>query len=385
MKFVFTFFIIIIAGFRLSAAARSIDTPKNNVFSFPKDTSSTVKPALHQDSLRLFTPINKLAYQTAQTENHSYNIKLVGFDKFPDSLRFPENRNLFALSNNFDKLKTPDSLSDLLVNTHADSLRMLAALKQADSLKVVMVAKVDSIKQHLKFMSLDSLTIELKANKFELLKAALYAEIASRYMEYDTISNKKQRTYYQNEAVSYTMKSLHQYSMYNDTTGLRNCFDNLATVYFAQKKYSQAKWFVLQSNSLARIKKDVPHIISSLLTLSAIKSEIQDYNLAMRDLNEALQLSIAYHYPKIESDVLRNFALLYSRLKNYQKEELVLKKRDSIEDSIRKEEEVKALDSINTQASAQKKKLDSLQKKKVFTSNIRKSYKNSSSKKTVSL
>ena len=100
----------------------------------------------------------------------------------------------------------------------------------------------------------------------------------------------------------------------------------------------------------------------------------------MRDLNEALQLSITNHYQKTELDVLKNYALLYSRLKNYPKEAQILKKRDSIEESIKKVEEARLMAAVNVRALLLKKKLDSLQsKKKVYTSNIRKLYKNNSS------
>src|SRR6185312_522354 len=127
-------------------------------------------------------------------------------------------------------------------------------------------------------------------------------------------------------------------------------------------------------------------IITSLLTLSSIKSDIQDYSLAMKDLNEALLLSITSHNKKIELDVLKNFALLYSRTKNYPKEALVLKKRDSLENNIRKEEEARMLARVTAQHARQVKRLDSLQsKKKVYTYNIKKPYKGNSTKKIVLL
>jgi tetratricopeptide (TPR) repeat protein len=159
-------------------------------------------------------------------------------------------------------------------------------------------------------------------------------------------------------------------------------FDNLAKVYYSQKKFTQAKWFILQSNTLSRAKADTSNIISSLLTLSTIKSDIKDYNLALRDLNEALQLSINIHSPKTESQVLKNYAMLYHRLKDFPKEAQVLKKRDSLEERMRKTEEAQ----LAAQNALQKKKLDSLQsKKKVYSSNIRKLYKNSSGRKIASL
>jgi hypothetical protein len=78
--------------------------------------------------------------------------------------------------------------------------------------------------------------------------------------------------------------------------------------------------------------------------------------------------------------------MLYSRMKNYPKEALILKKRDSLEEGMRKTEEAKLLAKVNEQHAQQVKKLDSLQsKKKVYTYNIKKPYKGSSNKKTVLL
>ena len=140
------------------------------------------------------------------------------------------------------------------------------------------VVPVDTLKQQLTTTS-------------DSLKGALYTQIAAQYMRYDTVSNKKAKLSFQNEALSNTLKALHYYSKYDDTIGLRTCFNNLAIVYRDQKKYSQAKWFILQSNTLSRVKNDVPNIISSLLVLASVKTDIQDYSLAMQDLNEALTLS----------------------------------------------------------------------------------------------
>jgi tetratricopeptide (TPR) repeat protein len=243
----------------------------------------------------------------------------------------------------------------------------------ADSGKIqVQINDIDSLKQKLKLAANDS------------LKAPIYTQIAAEYLKFDTISNKKRRANYQTEAISNTLQALHVYSYYNDTTGLRTCFNNLATVYFAQHKYSQAKWFILQSNTISRIKKDTVNVITSLITLAAIKSNIKDYTLAMRDLNEALTMAAKKKDLKSQSVVLQNFAFLYSRLKNYPKEALVLKKRDSIELQILKNEQAGMVAKIASQDSVQRKKQDSvLVKKKVYTSSFKKLYKSGSPKKVV--
>ncbi|MGZ3821217.1 MAG: hypothetical protein ACXVB6_11530, partial [Mucilaginibacter sp.] len=157
-----------------------------------------------------------------------------------------------------------------------------------------------------------------------------------------------------------------------DTIGLRTCFDNLAKVYHSQHKYIQAKWFILQSNTLSRQKNDKPNIISSLIELSSIKADIKDYSLAMRDLNEALIISSKNHYPQQESDVQLHYALLYNVMKNYAKASIALKRHTAIEDSIKRDEEAKLMAKLNTRDSLQqvKKKLYTIDNRRYYRTNF---------------
>ncbi len=314
---------------------------------------------------------------------------------YADSLRYIAfvyggvNAKLSEVLAKRDSLRIANRNNDLKLVSYAFgrvNSRLPSAIAQQDSLRLVEVARVNSLKRQIKVMSADSLKHELKINKYEDLKLPLYTELASRYLNYDTISNRRIRLNYQNEAINYTMLALHKYSKLNDTVGLRTSFDNLAKVYFAQKKHSQAKWFILQSNTISRAKKDTLNIVLSLVTLSAIKADIKDYKLAMKDLNDALRLSRKNHLPKLESGVLINYALLYSRLKNYPAEAVMLKKRDSVEDKIRKDEEARLVARTITIDSLKSDEADSLaSKKKVYTFTIKKLYKSSSSRKTASL
>jgi len=231
----------------------------------------------------------------------------------------------------------------------------LSAHVVTDTVQVVALTPLDSLKQ------------ELKNNPYDSLKAGIYTQIAAHYLNYDNITSKKEKNHYQNEAINYTIMAMRNYSKYYDTVGMRNSFDNLVKVYRAQKKFSQAKWFVLQSNTLSRAINDVPNIISSLLQLAAIKTDIKDYSLAMRDLNEALKLSTDNRFAKTEAKVQESYALLYSKMKNYTKEAAALKRRDFINDSIRKAEaklaKVAAADSAQS-----KKKLLTAKKTKPISS-----------------
>jgi len=277
-----------------------------------------------------------------------------------------------------------------------DNLRRITSIIQLDSLKATLVQeqirqeqlrklvlKNEQLKiaELLRINNLDSLKQELTLTESDTLKAVLNTRIALKYLNYDTVTNKDKRYEYQNLAINYTLQAIRQYSIYNDSIGLRVCYDNLAKVYHDQQKFPQAKWFILQSNTLSRAKNDTPNIITSLLTLATIKSDIKDYTLAMGDLNEALQLSITTHAPRTEVEVLKNYAQLYNLLQNYPKETEVLKKRDSLLDSLRRSDEA-----LLAKIAMQKKRQELVQaKKKLYTINLRKLSKNSSPAKIASL
>lgn len=218
---------------------------------------------------------------------------------------------------------------------------------------------------------LDSLKQKLQITA-DSLKGPIYTQIANQFLNFDTVVNRRVRFRYQLEALNYTMLALHSYSGVNDTLGLRTSFNSLSKIYKAQRKYSQAKWFILQSNTISRQRNDVPNIIASLIELSAIKAEIKDYNLAMRDLNEALDLSIKNKDPRNESAVQVGYAGLYRHMKEFTKATLAIKRHEFIDDSIIRKTEETRLAAINTQDSIKIKKQDSvIAKKKVYTSTYR--------------
>lgn len=218
-------------------------------------------------------------------------------------------------------------------------------------------------------LDLDSLKHQVTLTS-DSLKAPLYTKIADSYLNYDTITSKRKRYIYEENAIAYTLQAIHYYSRYNDTAGLRLSFNNLTKVYRSEKKYSQAKWFILQSNTLSRAKNDVPNIISSLLELALIKTDIKDYKLAMRDLNEALTLSSTHHFPKTEADVQMGYVTLYNNMKLYTKADKALKRHDAINDSIHRSQDAKiamAADSVQ-------------RKKKVYLTSNKRLYKANSSR-----
>ena len=227
--------------------------------------------------------------------------------------------------------------------------------------------KIDGITQRYDqtLSNIDSLK-KLQVIVADSLKGQLYTQIAEQYLKYDTISNDRIKLEYQEAALRNTYIALHYYSRYADTAGLVTSFNNLAKVYHAEKKYAQAKWFILQSNTMSRAINDNNGVIASLLILSSIKADIKDYTLAMRDLNEALALSAKN--PQLESQVQLSYAMLYNAMKNPAKAEIAMNRHLAIEDSIKKTEELAML--------AKQKSIDSAEqaKKKEDLTNSNKLY-----------
>ncbi|OCX50587.1 hypothetical protein BEL04_22695 [Mucilaginibacter sp. PPCGB 2223] len=87
------------------------------------------------------------------------------------------------------------------------------------------------------------------------------------------------------------MKSLYhtlRFHMYSESI---DNFNILIGLYMGQQRYSEAKWYFLQINNLARQKGDDTNIIASLVGLGMVKSEIGDFAQAKDDLNAAVDFA----------------------------------------------------------------------------------------------
>jgi Flp pilus assembly protein TadD len=114
------------------------------------------------------------------------------------------------------------------------------------------------------------------------------------------------------------------------------------------------------------------------VVLANIKMDIKDYDLALGDLTDAQKLSVTHRLARTESVVQQNLAMLYTRMEDYDKAAIALKRHNLIDDSIRRSEQaalvakIKAEDSLNS-------------KKKFFTASNWAPYMGPSFAKTASL
>ncbi|MBV8391348.1 MAG: hypothetical protein JO080_16200 [Mucilaginibacter sp.] len=90
------------------------------------------------------------------------------------------------------------------------------------------------------------------------------------------------------EATSKMVMELAKHNMrfrvYNDAS---YNFSDLAALYVKLHRWSEAKWYYLQSNTISRQQNDDKHTMSNLLGLAVIKMNIGDIPSARADLMEA--------------------------------------------------------------------------------------------------
>jgi hypothetical protein len=70
-------------------------------------------------------------------------------------------------------------------------------------------------------------------------------------------------------------------------------FTDLAHLLTLQSRYSEAVWYLLQSNNISRGEGDDKHTIENLVDLATVKTKMNEIELAEQDLTEAHDLAYA--------------------------------------------------------------------------------------------
>ena len=111
------------------------------------------------------------------------------------------------------------------------------------------------------------------------------------------------RSDYSYEAAEKVVMKAAQHNMrfreYNDAS---YNFSELAKLYILQNRYSEAMWYLLQSNKISREQDDEKHTIDNLIDLATVKSGLGEYLLAQQDLTEAHDIAF---YKGFLADVTR--------------------------------------------------------------------------------
>lgn len=98
-------------------------------------------------------------------------------------------------------------------------------------------------------------------------------------------------------------------------------FTDLAVLYLKQNRFSEAKWYLLQSNNIAKQAGNARHVLDNLYLLTDIKISIGELPLAMTDLQEAHDLAVS---KGMQTDV----ALVNKKIKFLQTNKIVAVKAE---------------------------------------------------------
>lgn len=102
----------------------------------------------------------------------------------------------------------------------------------------------------------------------------------------------------------------------HDKLGSMRCYDQLAEIFVLQKRFSEAKWFYIQSNMVARKLNNSTGIVNSLVSLGHVKMSIGDHHLALTDFREAEQLSISNKYRFKLVEIKNDLSKVYAAMGN---------------------------------------------------------------------
>lgn len=101
-----------------------------------------------------------------------------------------------------------------------------------------------------------------------------------------------------------------------DRVGAMKCYDLMAEIFQSQKRYSEAKWFCIQSNMVARKINNTSGIVNSLVSLAHVKMSIGDHHLALSDFREAERLSISNKYQYKLVEIKNDLSKVYTAMGN---------------------------------------------------------------------
>jgi hypothetical protein len=108
-------------------------------------------------------------------------------------------------------------------------------------------------------------------------------------------------------SVMKTVKHNMRFRIYNEAS---YNFSELAQLYMKLHRLSEAKWYLLQSNKIAREESDDKHTISNLILLSMIKTDLGDKISAQADLIEARDLAHAKGMQEAATEIEKRMQVL---------------------------------------------------------------------------
>lgn len=129
-------------------------------------------------------------------------------------------------------------------------------------------------------------------------------------------------------------KALPLFSSVGNKHGRMLCFTTLGELYSIQKRYSEAKWYLLQADALTDLLNEKQAKVANLLKLAEVKNAIGDHDLALDDYKLAEQLASENNYTDQLAEIKGEIGETYWKMGNYTAANNALKEYTRLRDNI---------------------------------------------------
>jgi len=100
-----------------------------------------------------------------------------------------------------------------------------------------------------------------------------------------------------------TMKTAQHHMRFREYDIASYNFTDLAELYIKQNRFSEAKWYLLQSNAISRPQFDDKHTITNLMDLAMVKANLGELQQSQDDLDEAHQIALSRGWTANVADI----------------------------------------------------------------------------------
>ncbi len=247
----------------------------------------------------------------------SYAFYFQGLDGKPDaeknliaSIRFYENIENSELSSNFQ------AQLGLYYAQLRDYSRAMEQFAAALGVKERLNDRPSSQKLLLNMARLSRYQGKLAAEEGylrEMLKSALVTRDLSRQASAmaELAMLKASRKQFAEAQTDIIKKVLPLYKRAKDYDGRVEAYNQLASIYRQQEKYTQSRWFYLQAIEVAALGRAQSGMAYSLYALAKVKAEIEEYDLAIADYKAAAAYAEAIKNPILQLRILDGLGDLY--------------------------------------------------------------------------
>ncbi len=172
-------------------------------------------------------------------------------------------------------------------------------------------------------------------NEYTIRNSTDFKDRTQKAEAYINIASMKGMQQKYNEAeTDIIRKALPLFSSVGNKRGRMLCFTTLGELYMIQKRYSEAKWYLLQADALTDILNDKKAKVANLIKLAEVKNAIGHHDLALDNYKLAEQIASENNYTEKLAEIKGEIGETYWKMGNYTAANNALKEYTLLKDTI---------------------------------------------------